>query len=459
MQQATWIDRCHIGDAREVLTEMAAAGVTAQMCVTSPPYWGLRDYGTARWEGGSAGCDHVAPKKGGTGLASSLQTQVKRLDFESGGQFRDTCAKCGARRIDSQLGLEATPEEYIKNMVGVFRLVRKVLADDGTIWVNMGDSYAAKVSAGDKVFGNPDFNDGRPSRAATKTPARALAGLKPKDLCGIPWMLAFALRADGWYLRSDIIWAKPNPMPESCTDRPTKSHEYLFLLSKKPNYYYDAEAIKEPAVEGKDLGLLRGRTFGSDANVAWHAPSIQKRQRDGIDSRTAGSGYRNRRTVWTIATEPFSDAHFATFPKKLVEPCIMAGTSERGHCPECGKRWERVSDVSYSLPDSRGEDPKIDRVRYKNRDETRVGYRPDKVLNKATTTKGWRPTCKCLPLYEAVSALTPDVVPDIVLDPFMGSGTVAEVAQHLGRRWIGIDLNPDYAHMQQKRTAQTSLVL
>src|SRR5680860_4268 len=233
---------------------------SVQMCVTSPPYWMLRDYLTP-----------------------------------------------------GQLGLEPTPELYVATMVAVFREVRRVLQDDGVVFLNLGDSYWN--GGGEKRDGGHGFVDGgKPKLDAAKgmllqKPSSTELGLKPKDMVGIPWRVAFALQADGWWLRSDIIWAKPNPMPESVTDRPTKSHEYLFLLTKQARYYYDAAAISERADSGLDLGLLRGRSFSDPSRVAWHAKSITDRQEAGIDSRTAGTGTRNRRTVWTIATQPVSYTH------------------------------------------------------------------------------------------------------------------------------------------------------
>ena len=250
---------------------------SVQMCVTSPPYFGLRDYGHA-----------------------------------------------------AQLGLEETPERYVANMVAVFREVRRVLKDDGVLWLNLGDSYAGgKIGRDDNVtdFAGINKHNGKLAKLGNNGKQRKpTEGLKSKDLIGIPWMVAFALRADGWYLRQDIIWHKPNPMPESVKDRCTKSHEYIFLLSKSERYFYDAAAIAEKAVCGDDLGLLRGRSFADGKNVSWHAPSIEKRQKSGIDSRTAGTGFRNKRSVWTIPTQQYAEAHFAVFPPDLIVPCVKAGS-------------------------------------------------------------------------------------------------------------------------------------
>jgi len=288
-------------------------------CVTSPPYFGLRDYGTAKWEGGSAECDHARPRLGGNGPLSlvngggSDRDESARLQ-----QYRDTCAKCGATRIDAQIGLEPTPAAYVDEMVKVFREVRRVLRDDGTLWLNLGDSYSGSgkgawdnKNGGQKEVYIPDSDS--PQALLPKVPH----GLKPKDLIGIPWMVAFALRADGWYLRQDIIWAKPNPMPESVTDRCTKAHEYIFLLSKSAKYYYNAQAVQEDATSKKG-GASFGKQNGKEAAVA---ARMQSREYDRpIYTK------RNRRSVWTVATKSYKGAHFATFPPKLIEPCILAGS-------------------------------------------------------------------------------------------------------------------------------------
>lgn len=269
----------YLGDCLEVLRTLPDASV--QTCVTSPPYFGLRDYG-----------------------------------------------------VEGQIGLEQTPDEYVARLVDVFREVRRVLRDDGTLWLNLGDSYAAnrgyqvEQTKGGAKHGPAQAVNGRGQKASDY-------GLKPKDLIGIPWMLAFALRADGWYLRQDIIWAKGvsgdaaragwsgNPMPESVTDRCTKAHEYIFLLSKSPKYYFDAEAIKEPAVSEKPAGNKRHKY--ADAYVA--GDSEEHRTKAGLLA-LAGVEWktRNRRSVWTVATRPYKGAHFATFPPALIEPCILAGS-------------------------------------------------------------------------------------------------------------------------------------
>jgi DNA modification methylase len=293
-------------------------------CVTSPPYWGLRDYGTGTWEGGDEECDHKAEsRQGKTGDRATRTTGHD--DY-----YRDICRKCGARRIDEQIGLEETPEAFVAKLVDVFREVRRVLRDDGTLWLNLGDSYASSGGLGHYEAG-ATAQSGNTLTGQCRRVRFNSEGIKPKDLVGIPWMVAFALRADGWYLRQDIIWAKPNPMPESVRDRCTKAHEYIFLLSKSPRYWYDAEAIKE---EGSGVG--GGACIGPQTKAGFSkiddghasiggASMVQSRRYDRPDYKT-----RNRRSVWTVATCPYPEAHFATFPPDLIEPCILAG------CPEGG---------------------------------------------------------------------------------------------------------------------------
>jgi DNA modification methylase len=229
------------------------------------------------------------------------------------------CPKCGARRIDAQLGLEATPQEYIAKMVRVFREVGRVLRDDGTLWVNMGDSYAGSCTIGWRA-GNLLKNGGNSNRNGVGY----VPGLKPKDLCMMPARLAMALQADGWYLRSDIIWHKPNPMPESVTDRPTKSHEYIFLLTKQERYFYDAEAIREKTGSEMDWDEY---TIKTAPGATWQSGGISRYaghfKTDGGQSHPNG---RNKRTVWTIATQPYAEAHFATFPEEIPKLCILAGS-------------------------------------------------------------------------------------------------------------------------------------
>jgi DNA modification methylase len=367
------------GDCREMLATLPDASV--QCCVTSPPYFGLRSYG---------------------------------IGTENG-----------------EIGLEATPDEFVAQMVAVFREVRRVLRDDGTLWLNLGDSYATSP-AGNKT----------PSGISQNTPQRLAAGLqsyntqaksygdaKPKDLMLMPARVALALQADGWWLRSDIIWAKPNPMPESVTDRPTSAHEHVFLLAKQPRYYFDADAVRE-------VGTIPAGTLGAKgSDERFNAPGVNSRPPE----YKVYDGTRNCRNVWTIATAPFSEAHFATFPPELAERCIKAGTSERGCCAACGAPWVRVVDVSYTDA-HRG---MVGNQRKVITDERvmHAGREGDVRMDKHVSTTGWAPTCKC----------DAPTVPCTVLDPFAGAFTTALVADRLQRHAIGIELSPEYCAMARRR--------
>ena len=267
-------------------------------CITSPPYWGLRDYGTGTWVGGDSSCSHKRDSK----QSDKTQTGHRNLEGAVGdGIYKDVCKRCGSVRKDNQVGLELTPEQYTAKIVSVFREVHRVLKNDGTLWLNLGDSYASYRDG--KV--TPDTarngNNGTlvDSGLAKNRMASTFAGtsVKHKDLVGIPWRVAFALQADGWYLRQDIIWHKPNPMPESVRDRCTKAHEYIFLMTKNPHYYFDNEAIK---VESKQDWGTRDRT-------------------------TKLYEKANKRSVWSVNVKPYKEAHFATYPAELIEPCVLAG--------------------------------------------------------------------------------------------------------------------------------------
>ncbi len=353
------------GDALEQMRTLPAESV--QCCVTSPPYYGLRDYGTGQWAGGDEDCGHdtVAARggRGGSGAPGKQTIGATPSEFAA-----PECGKCGATRTDAQIGLEASPAEYIDKLVAVFREVRRVLRKDGVLWCNLGDSYA-----GHNLPGWRPGNEAKNQGASNKNGVGYIDGLKPKDLMGMPWRLAFALQADGWYLRQDIIWAKPNPMPESVTDRCTKAHEYIFLLSKSERYFFDAGAIAEPFADerGGNPGAYKW-SYAHDAETG-----LGVRGGGGPSTKLQAEGWnadgnkttRNKRSVWTIATEPYPDAHFATFPTELPRLCILAG-SKAG---------------------------------------------------------------------------------DTILDPFNGSGTTGQVALELSRGYIGVELNPAYVALTEKR--------
>ena len=355
-------------------------------CVTSPPYWGLRDYGLppTSWPDGWRGC----------------------------------------------LGLEPTPELYVEHIVECMREVKRVLRDDAALWLNLGDSFA------------------------------------DKQLQGIPWRVAFALQADGWWLRSDIIWHKPNPMPESVRDRPTKSHEYMFLLSKSKRYYWDQEAVREPNANPSRTNYTSGR--GRIDGDAFRCASGDNHRGLGATGRPideyAGNG-RNIRSVWTISTRPYSGAHFAVFPPDLVEPCIKAGSSERGCCPKCGAPWERVVEKESTIDTGRLQYNR--NIGQQQRQSVPRGVRKGDggYDSPSITTTGWRPTCDCpgldgdSPGSDCADDDNWPTVPCRVLDPFGGSGTVAQVAIEQGRVPVCCELNWDYIGLAQERTATVQPVL
>ena len=454
----TWLNRTHFGDCRESMRRMIAAGVRVNCVVTSPPYWGLRDYGVPPlvW-GGRADCNHAwGPElrrhKGGphgngvmlSGGRAVVDAQSKTKDIVSG----NFCQHCDAWR--GALGLEPDLRMYVTHMVEVFALAWQLLADDGVLWLNLGDSYAGSTG-----------------------------GLPEKNLCMIPARVAIALQEWGWYLRQEIIWSKPNPMPESVTDRCTKAHEQIFLLTKRPKYFFDSEAIAEPAGYAHEAIYDNGLNgHGGGVSHAGQGSSTRK-FKSGNKTRKPGSARgcpegtgahvcgsvpwegitRNKRSVWTVTTKPFKGAHFATFPPDLIEPCILAGTSAHGHCYKCGAGWERITEKGAPNLDHQracGGDAN-GKYRGKAIKEYAGTGAQDASATKArilegmrpTITVGWQPTCDC------------GVVADkgIVFDPFGGSGTTAQVAQEFGRHWILCELNPDYESLQQERTRQIGMAL
>jgi DNA modification methylase len=400
------LDRIHLGDTLATMRTWPDAFV--HCAVTSPPYWNLRDYS-----------------------------------------------------VKGQLGLEKTPEEYVARMVDVFREVKRVLRDDGTLWLNVGDSYNAAGRTGHGTRDGCKQGTNRASAGGQDQVRPSAANLKPKDLVGIPWMLAFALRADGWYLRQDIIWKKSNPMPESVTDRCTKSHEYIFMLSKSERYFYDSEAIKEKGVSYDDHTTTRQERAREEnkSNPTDRVNGIRAdkqrghgRRHDGFNDRWDAMGredqtncMRNKRDVWTVPTMPYSEAHFATFPEKLVEPCILAGTSAHGVCSGCGAPWKRETEkiAGYSKECPKTQAAHEARGGVGNPVGT-VGKSGSGIIDPVVRTVGWSPTCACT--GGGLSCA-------VVLDPFMGAGTTALVAAKLNRRFIGCELNPEYLKMADARVA------
>jgi DNA modification methylase len=433
-----------IGHALDVLPQLPAESV--HLCVTSPPYWGLRDYKAPAMVWGDNNCEHVwgdVVRKGGGGQPGEKERWQHTGRGPSGHPGRSSafCQRCGAWR--GQLGLEPTPELYVEHLVQIFREVRRVLRDDGVCWLNLGDSFASgKGTCYNPGGGSTGLGQRRKEygvhpcdRGNALTLARA--GLKPKDLVGIPWLVAFALRADGWYLRRDVIWSKPNPMPESCRDRPTSAHEYIFLLTKSARYYYDADAVREPhTTEG---GYI---TYNEAIGKSWHSHAADETEGNRKAVRCQHPAGRNLRSVWTFATQPYPEAHFATFPLELPLRCIR--TSPPKCCKKCGAGWERVVEKQgESKYNEEGKPQGLERSKMKWNDS-----HPSYNARWWNTNKtlGFRPTCTCYPEGEEETA------PAIILDPFAGSGTVGEAATKLGRDYILIEVNPEYGKLIEKRT-------
>lgn len=381
------------GDVLQQLKTLADGSV--QCVVTSPPYWGLRDYGTA-----------------------------------------------------GQLGLEPTPGEYVAGMVAVFEEVRRVLRPDGTLWLNLGDSYASNPSWG--RGGGSTLEGRKQSTEGGSSLDRSQAGLKPKDLVGIPWRVAFALQDAGWWLRADIIWAKRAPMPESVRDRPTRSHEHVFLLTKSARYFYDADAVREAKAEST-LADNRDNENGHRRNRAYPGAAS-----NGGTNLGGSKGGRNQRDVWVLGPEPYPEAHFATFPTEIPRRAILAGTSARGCCPACGAPWRRVVERT-------GHVNKREPAHQPNNTPTKTDSTGWQPTTRSTNT--WMPTCYCgkeiaisQEELDADQSLIDDFeiepfepVPCTVLDPFLGSGTTLAVARELGRDGIGIELNPEYVDLARQR--------
>ena len=314
------------GDCLDVLKTLPDKSVNC--CVTSPPYYGLRDYGTGTWVGGDPNCNHYRASKLSktkTNIAAGQVSQLKSGIGVGDAIYKKVCPLCGATREDKQVGLEETPEDYVARLTEIFTEVRRVLTDDGTLWVNIGDTYMSTTST------NRNFidDDGRGGNNPFIKKNTVTDSLKVKDLIGIPWMLAFSLRNSGWYLRQDIIWHKPNPMPEPVKDRCTKCHEYIFLLSKSPKYYFDHDAIQEPVVDQDRINYACGNgklTINADRNDG----DFSERSKDFVPDEIDGVKVKNKRSVWSVSPSHYKESHFATFPIDLIKPMILAG------CPKGG---------------------------------------------------------------------------------------------------------------------------
>jgi DNA modification methylase len=350
--------------------------------------------------------------------------------------YRRVCQRCGAVRTDQQIGLEETPDVYVDRLVKVFREVWRVLRNDGTVWLNLGDSYAAGGLG--HGSGKQTTNYGSCNGSHIEKPRKAPNGLKPKYLIGIPWRVAFALQADGWYLRSDIIWCKKSPMPESVTDRPTNATEHIFLLAKSEKYYYDREAVRVPrATHENRTGWKRSYSFARKVNEC--PPPGQPNQHREDRADIAYNNGRNLWNYWLLGPEPLKLKHYAAFPTKIPEIAILAGSSPKA-CPKCGAPWKRVIEPTDEYRKHLGKG-----YHDHSHDSTQGNSQSKSMPNVKETyiTVGWSPTCSC-PGNDGSGKC-------IILDPFSGSGTTVMVALRHGRRGIGLELNPEYVEMSKKR--------
>jgi len=428
------------------MDELPAESV--QCVITSPPYWGLRKYaGNQDLIWGDNHCEH---KWGGELSGRRKRTQGDIIDLTSkeatklasafdstGGAF---CSLCGAWK--GAFGLEPTPEMYVAHSIEILKEIRRVLRKDGIVFWNIGDSYATSPAGNKEMKAWKDDKTGKSGRYKLENYRRDLPKdfglLKPKDLCLIPFRVAISAQEDGWWVRSIIIWSKPNPMPESVTDRPTESHEYILMLTKSAHYYWDAEAVREPSLCNQ---------FGSDQRDTRETHGIGSGN-SGINEakrrarENGGFGGRNIRSVWEFPTQSYPEAHFAVFPEKLPEICIKAATPEVGCCSKCGAPWERIIEKKRAIPQRENWRNQLDAEGRSDYSEAGGWY------DAEVKTLGWQPTCKCKDATKT---------PSMVLDPFMGSGTTLWVAKKLGRRAIGYDISEVYCELALERNRQMAL--
>lgn len=441
------------GDVRAGLAQLP--NQRAHCIVTSPPYWGLRAYGTEPqvWDG-DPDCLHewggIERGRRKDLLPADLTSSTSRTGVDerqngaatNGGQF---CWRCGAWR--GELGLEPDLDLWVSHIVGIFRAVRRVLRDDGTLWLNIGDAY---TGSGKGQMGDGSASDRRGAKQATSAgtttgglPMGTAYNLPAKSLLMLPARLALALQADGWLLRSDIIWAKPAPMPESVSDRPTIAHEHIFLFAKQGHYFFDADAVRDP-LESKPQRRLTPKRMGKGEyrqNSEFLLPE------PGVIGNPFG---RNIRNVWTIGPEPQSVEHYASYPTELARRCVAAGTSEHGCCAECGAPWRRlVADpVPVAGRGSGNKARKLAGAAGNDRLSTHMGSSvPWQPTSRATI--GWQPSCDC----------DAPTVPATVLDPFAGTATTGVAALHLGRSFIGLELKPAYVRMAERRLSHTVAIV
>jgi DNA modification methylase len=485
--------RLYHGHVLDVLAKMNPKSV--HCVVTSPPYWGMRDYGTGEWEGGDEECNHQAPPSGGT-KASTLNAKRDENGFLSderksqpnNSQYKGVCKKCGAKRVDTQIGAEplhdclgwARRDEpcdqcFVCSLRKVFRALHRVLRDDGTIFLNLGDSYVSSPKGNPGVRGN--INGGKRDTIeadAGATMDKTQCGLPSGNLCGVPWRVALALQADGWILRSDMPWVKRATMPESVKNRPAKALEYVFMLAKKQGYFCDMEAIKKSGKGGWSSASFLPDSAKDAANngipTAATGASRSNRSTDLVEEGT-GRNFRNA-DLWFESVSPphslvgvgdeivgidcptgnYGGAHFAVFSRKFVEPFVKCGTSEKGCCANCGAPWKRI--VEETVVEKKPFD-KSARAEFDRRMDGTLGdFNGQKGLRdgyeiKETKTVGWQPGCDC----------GAAIVPCTVLDPFAGSATTQVVALSLGRRSIGIDLSLDYILKNQVPRIRGELAL